>query len=203
MLLVILAIGMTSMTSSASPFKLPFNLPFTTPTVTPTAKVVATYDEANRAKIIGWTEQLREMLHQAITKLDEVQKLLDESERLRLEAEKNLTVLDGQIKDLAKERDGLIEKNNKLTEQLVVEKENVKKEHAIAHRNAVERDIFIYAFAAIGTILALTLLRPVFAMLPPQFMLYVWVIYPVTAIAIFFGIYGLIRAGLAILISKL
>jgi hypothetical protein len=202
-LLVILMVGMTGATTVASPFKLPFKLPFTVSTTKPSPKVVSTYDDANRAKIIGWTEQLKEMIRQAALKLDDVQHNLEASEQLRIDAEKNLILLDGQIKVLATERDNLITENKNLMDQVAVEKENVKKEHLIAHRNALERDIFIYAFAAIGTILALTLLRPVFAMLPPQFTLYVWAIYPASAIAIFYGIYGLIRLGLAMFISKL
>ena len=108
----------------------------------------------------------------------------------------SLKLADEAIRRVIKDRD--------LAEKLAAQ-ETVRadKEHAEAHRNAVQRDILIYALALVGTVLVLTCAKPLFSMLPPQFTPYAILVWIAAAIGCFWGLYGVIRLALLALAAKL
>lgn len=95
----ILILLIAASSAFAAPTKKPVVKPVEPPAISQT--VVSAYDEAKRAQLITWIEQLRVKGNEAVAAATSAQVSLAKSEEQRKAAEGNLVILQGQIKDLS------------------------------------------------------------------------------------------------------
>lgn len=140
----ILILLIAASSAFAAPTKKPVTKPVEPPAISQT--VVSAYDEAKRAQLITWIEQLRVKGNEAVASATLAQENLVKSEAQIAEAKNNILLLDTQIQNLTQwginEQNGRINAEQQLSDVL-------KKYHFIKLRVALVLSILAGAFVGL------------------------------------------------------
>jgi F0F1-type ATP synthase assembly protein I len=168
--------------------------------------IVSQYDLNKRTQLIEWIEQLKGKADQADALATQAQSDLATSESQRQKAVADIAELKSQIDSLAKERDQLQNQVTTLQTTIATLTQKLEKSKAEAHRNAVERDIILYAFAFAAALVVVACYGQVLGFVTkimPAAAPFGLLIMVGVAVATFWAAYGAARGVLAVIASKL